>query len=386
MRASTLFAALLALSFASCSFKKNPGQDNTAVAPETPPTDVIKTIQEEQERQAFEGKLTEENVSLEFVELENPNTYKMIVRWPKQIKRLQLDINDLDPIFKTIADDVSTYERTVVGNQLQTVRLTAFDTLGGPISTITLKRKSPRDIIYGSTENLKKSEYINANRIYFLEQGRIITNGYDLSISANKIYILKGPESEARSDIYSRQANSQIMTNLLGTNTEVGVPTSSNIVVTAKMAIGHLAVLMIGKNGSDGVDGQEIEKQLRIGKVAHPTYNGANGQDGVLTYSTKKCSHRSGPDSGPCEMSYAKCDKQPTNGESGKPGLKGLGAPGGAGGLGGKAGKNPGPPCIAAQDGANGSTGARGKDGKHGIAGKVGEVITNVSKVKELVL
>lgn len=276
-------------------------------------------------------------------------------------------------LLATVLDAEEFYETPVLANSTQTVSLLAFDTIGGaPISSVTLTKTAPKDIVIERKEFLASDAVWNANRVFFLEGGQIITNGNNLFITANKIYIQKTKADIERSSFYSRQINSQILTTIPGT-----IAPSENhlrgsfVSVKANFAQGHLAILMVGFNGKDGISGLEKEKAHGLSKSSS-LLHGTKGEDGEPGGSTGSVSVLIQDHT---QFALEIIQKP------GAPGKGGLGAPGGPGGMGGPAGANPGAPCVPARNGQNGPTGSSGKDGQDGAPGKVGERITNVNRL-----
>jgi|GEM_PF-1596233 len=405
---------IVTLGFAiqACSFKKDGSDDKSPAANNT---DVIETIKKEQEKQAFAGQLTEQNVSVNFYETERPGIYKMILQWPSAISRMQIIVNEGAPVIKAA---VNSHEETVASDRTYRVSFLAYDSLGAPMSSLTIEKIAPKDYVVDGIQSLKKDTLVEANRIFFLPSSQIISNGYNLSLITKKLIILDNSSSAGVPNYLVAQVLTRLPTAKIETDLD---KRQSSITIQADKAVGVLKVALVGANGNDGRSGQELEQLKGIQKV-NAQLNGPAGADGVLGWTTKSCPKRFSVDGPPCEKEIPLCQKAPTNGGdglpgeaghdgengedggptgsltalikdhssfsleviqmAGKPGKGGQGAPGHPGGRGGDPGKNPGSPCANAQRGSDGPVGVRGADGKDGKPGLVGEVLHSVERIK----
>lgn len=402
----TKLLVITALSLSvGCSFKK----DNS----HSPPAqqDVVETLKKDQEKQAFEGQLTESNVSIKFDEIDAPGAYKMLISWPNQISRMQVVINNGSP---DIITGKSTFTIPVSQNTQQMIDLLAYDSLGAPISSLRLIKSAPKDFLIDSTVSLSADTTLDGNRLFITEKGLILTNGFNLSINVNKITL----SQKEFTGMGMPTDNGHIVTSFLNLPaTKLEQLRGSSISINAKIAIGHLHVFLIGANGQNGRDGREMENAT---SNIQTSLNGTNGSDGQSFLPLRPCFK--GNKDAPCDpvASYV-CKKAPTNGEDGKagpqgadgedgwnggdtgsisvvvqdysqfsleitqkrgsPGKGGQGAPGKDGGKGGLAGKSA-EGCPIAKNGNNGPRGKNGNAGHDGTFGKNGSVITSVSNTK----
>lgn len=405
----------------SCSFKKDEDKNTPK---ENAPPNVIETIQKEQEKQAFEGQLTASNVVVTFLEQPEPRSYVMKITWPEQIKRMQVIVNNKTPVIHISSNNTgSSHEELVLSEREQDIELLAYDSLGAPISSLALKKVAPLDYVLGANLNLNKDTVINVNRFFILPSAQLTTNGYNLSITTNKLIITPPSEETKVSDRLGLISKSHILTNLPGAVAEnEHLLKGSNISIQAKQATGHLIVSLIGYNGKDGQNGESLERLLGISKNRNTALDGVSGEAGVVKSQSIPCTQRRNVDGPPCEREVLLCEKSPTNGTDGQPGPRGyagenganggntgsvsviaeeksqfsleviqkagqagkggIGATGFLGGLGGKAGTNPGGPCTSAKDGQPGPKGANGDNGLDGSPGKIGDVITNIQNIK----
>ena len=390
----TTFIFALCVSLGACAFKKDDAKEPTSP---TSNSDVIETV----EKVSFSGELNESNVKIEFIEDEEPGLYQLAVTWPAEVSAMKVSING-QPYQIIKANQYSTM---VMHNTKNTIHLVALNKLGGESSTFNAEFTSPKDLLIQEEKHLETDSVLSANRIYFLENGRIITNGYNLSLDSNKLY-----SWNAITDYKSRMhpGDAHILTitpkNIAPT---LRFLVGSQINIKAQKAIGHLRVAMIGFNGIDGKPGSD-------GTAGS---SGKKGRDGSIKDFTEYCVNEDGR---PCRgASQISCTTNPTNGEPGTPGSngqagengssggnsgvltaiiddhtqfklevaqrRGLGGRGGSGGKGGPGGPggapgdNPLNKCKSASVGPRGTNGIDGKSGQDGKPGLLDDVITNVS-------
>lgn len=408
---------LIILSFifamGACSFKKDSGEDK---AKDPAAGDVLQKIQKEQEKQAFEGQLTEQNVLVNFEEMPEPGAYRMIITWPAQVKRLQLTINEDTPVIISSANSVNSHEKLVFSQKPQKIDLMAYDSFGGaPVSSLSLLKTAPTDYESKGTVELKKDTVIEANRFFIAPSSQIITNGFNLSITTNKFIVLK--EHDSDNFFTSQISAAHILTRLPFNKVSKELDyRDSAITIQTMKATGTLRVALVGTDGLDGKDG-----------IAHSNRatNGVSGNDGIIKTKVMKCPgiSKKSIDGPICEndVDYF-CEKNPTNGsdgsngaiglpgengqdggptgnlsvivkdqsefslevfqKAGQPGKRGKGGPGQQGGLKGLAGKNPNGICQNAKDGSEGLTGPEGKHGLDGKPGKLGDILAKIERLK----
>lgn len=385
---------ILCLLLGACAFKKDDGKGPSSA---TTNTDVIETI----EKVSFTGELNDQNVKITFLEDEEPGLYQLEISWPADVPAMKVSL-DGQPyqIVKTNRYSTATmYDTKVV------VHLVALNKLGGESSAFSAELTSPKDLLIRQEKHLDQDSLLTANRMYFLDAGRIITNGFNLTLSAKKI-IIGSPIDQNTSRMHPREAHI-LTTNPKSIATGIEFLKGSDIKIKAQKAVGHLRVAMVGFNGIDG----------KAGANGAPGKAGKNGRDGAIKDFTEYCVNDDGR---PCRgASQIDCTSNPTNGEQGTPGSlgqqgesgstggnsgvltaiiddhtqfklevgqrRGLGGRGGAGGKGGPGGPggapgdNPFNKCRNAFAGPQGATGPDGKSGQDGKAGLLDDVITNVS-------
>ncbi|KHD88561.1 MAG: hypothetical protein OM95_08635 [Bdellovibrio sp. ArHS] len=403
---SLIIATLL---IQACSFKK----DDSEASPIAPAnTDVIETIQKEQEKQAFEGKLTEQNVSVKFEEMPEPMGYKMIIEWPEQAKRVQVSINGKIREIYNSNNSQNTHVESVKSGEVFEINLIAYDSLGmAPYSTITLNRPAPIDHVVGGIVRLTKDLNITIDgRFYFLKDSQILTMGHNLSINAKKLIV----EDDTRTKtLLASHIITRFPSEPLRKPSEIQ---GSNVSIQATVGIGQLLISMVGASGKDGISGKDIE----IATGVESARSGLDGIAGTATSVTKPCPRKLNLDAPPCDNEIQVCSKLPENGQPGKegrpgadglngedggstgtlsifiddqkefsahifqrrglPGKGGKGAPGHSGGVGGAPGANP-SPCPPAKKGADGQRGTDGKNGLDGSPGLLGEIFHNIKNI-----
>nr|BFD59346.1 hypothetical protein CKG001_14530 [Bdellovibrio sp. CKG001] len=399
---SLVLCSFLALS--ACAFKKDDGEKSKGASEPSPATDVVEQIKSERAKEAFSGQLDDENVQVSFQEAEM-GRYQLTIAWPKGISSVMLVVNGK----KAIVTDASSTTAIVEQGAELAIELTAMDSLGAPMSVYAVTRKAPVDVIVSTPRYLSENTSINANRLYLLSEGFYVTNGWHLSISANKMYIQDAVNKADRLFPSYAKIRTQSAQNI---GNELFEIRNSSITITAKKAVGTLSVALIGFNGRDGKSGEELEKQGKISRQRNPKLDGANGSDEVTRRIPKT------PDSPPqliCvraagngqDGAQGAPGANGANGENGgdtgnllvtiddfsefslevgtqvgKGGKGGLGAPGHEGGNGGAPGKTFGVCAQVPSAGKKGAKGADGANGSDGLNGKVGAISSNVTKQK----
>lgn len=399
-----LLFSLAILNVSACAFKEDTPEKPKVQ--EAKPSDIVDTIERGREQQATDIKLTNENVKIRFDEMPDPNSYRVVITWPANIKRMQItEPNELP----TLINGSNEYSRIVFGNSRIKVGLSALDTYGVSISTLKLEATAPLDLEVISNLNLKEATRYSYNRFFIRSGAQIKTNGHDLVIAVNKLYVEEDPR---KIDGGWSRIFSNIITHFPGENTSESSPMiGSNITIRAKEAHGFLTVALVGLNGKNGKSGETLERERGISRAVDPKLRGADGVSGLSTEIHGKCRPGAGLDAQlQCGRSIFRCDRQPTNGTDGKRGANGTdgenGAKGGnagriqffiethhnfkaevfdragkggfggkgsqrlSGGVGGSAGAYA-QGCRAAQDGANGPSGDA--DGKNGIDAENGD-------------
>ncbi len=408
----------LCFSLGACAFKKNDAQEKEKAQNTTEALDQFQKSQDEKRQlETKAGVLTAENVSVEFIEQPQPERYRMIVSWPSSVPSMIVQINDE---FETTTTSSNSYQRDVRSNTTYRIKLISKDSQGTDITRREFVKESPKDLIIKDTISLSKNSNESVNRIFFFPNAQIITNGYDLSLTTNKLIVEKIDSSN--SPYRSLWRESQILTTVDQTTSRAEQLAGSKITITAKKAIGELHVALIGYNGTDGRSGTELDTANNIQRQPLATLNGIDGASGKLKTFTPPCAKSRSLDGPVCDGPQLKCEVAPENGQNGKQGSvgtngengsnggssgslfihvadakeftvevgqkTGLGGRGGNGGIGspggfgGKAGNNPGSPCPNALDGKPGPAGLTGWNGAQGKDGTLGSIETGGVQTK----
>lgn len=392
MTAKSFLILALSLSLGACAFKKENSESDKAKNA----TDVIEAL----ERQAFDGQLSENNVRIEFIESDEPEFYSLNISWPKPISMMKVSI-DGQPY--TFVKNTNSFQKKVIHSKKIKIHLVALNAMGGEISSYPVETFAPADFLIDEDIYLQKHERISVNRLYFLNNSKILTNGYNLDLKANKLFTNLHIKSDASRMNYS---NAHILTNFPNeTAKEKEFLRGSIISIAAKKAIGQLRIAMVGLNGQNGADGMDA--------LPNAGLNGAHGKDAVGS-GRPRC------DETGCRSAPV-CSASPTNGEAGQngtpgengqdgwdagsvgilsvivedysdfrlevlmrrglPGKGGRGGKGSPGGIGGNPGQDRHNLCVGkASRGQNGMPGPAGQDGKDGKASVTSEVINNTPR------
>lgn len=197
----------------------------------------------DQNEALFDGKLTEENVLVNFEEMSTPRAYQMTIIWPKQIKRMSIKINDKAPIIK-MSD---RFQDIVFSEVPLNIEMTSYGPSGDAEGYLLLKKEAPLDYVLNETLSLKETTFFNTGRFYMTANAQIITNGNVFSINTKKLYIEpRDPLSPGNgmAHIINRDPYNKI--------TSVYDYKPSFNTVTADQAVGDLTVVLAGLNGRDG--------------------------------------------------------------------------------------------------------------------------------------
>jgi hypothetical protein len=293
--------------------------------------------------------------------------------------------------------------------------LSALDSFGVAISNLKIEATAPIDFELTSELLLKNLTKMTYNRFFIRSGAQIKTNGHDLVIDVNKLYV--DPDSRRVNFRGWSSIHSNILTYHPG---EIAKDRhqaiQSNIIIRANEAFGSLTVALVGIAGRDGKSGQALEKEKNISREIDPKLRGADGIAGLSTEIHGRCRAGAAMDAqAQCGSSTFRCERQPTNGtdgrkgangtdgedgtrggnagslkflinnhqqfkadvfvRAGKGGIGGIGSDRFKGGIGGAAGTNV-QGCVAAQKGANGPSGDRdGKNGADADDGDTGTII-----------
>lgn len=300
--------------------------------------------------------------SFEIKEREGPNQYEINIRWTDENQHV-----------------IVTYNANQVFNSRSTEKLFIIEVEGGAgvhivVEELVSGRKQPlgelstiipRDIVIEKNLNLNTNLNLSGNRVYLVHGTQIQTNGFDLSIKANKIFA---------DDAYlaSFPSGSQALPLTPGKS-------GGSISIQAKDAIGRLNIELRGQKGGDGVDGIPWEKSADNGVAGKdsqdavfdgeirsysycvrdagdgwPGGNGAMGRDGSAG--------EKGGDSGTVLIHIENhSDLEVAHLiEAGEGGSSGAGSPGQRGGVGGQ-------PGLAFSNCRPGQKGPDGRDGERGV-------------------
>lgn len=395
----------------ACAFK-NEEKPATAAAEPAKPQEVIDAIQKERDREAAAGILTENNVVTEFVENREPGSYRLIVRWPNTIKAMQLRLNNADEVTKL---NVNVAEFAAGSGQEYKIAMIAHGNISSrPLSSyITPTLRAPTDIVFDSkSTELNEDRVITANRVFIKSGAKITTNGHNLTLTTNKLFIAPQPrDSENRSFTELAHINTFTLNKVAEKDAELA---GSMIKIFAKEAHGRMLIALVGTNGKLGKAAPFPVNlpESRGLSASLPQHRGRDGQERMIVSNCKRSKYND-CETGPTCIVEATSGLKGVLGEKGTDGQPGgpggnagflhlsivnyvnfsvhvgqLSGPGGAGGAagrgapgsqGGTPGARPGLcdtfPAVGA--GPPGDTGVAGEAGKSGISGSSGTVEAN---------
>lgn len=403
---SHFFKVLMVLQIAlaaGCAFKEDTGPEK----PETKPSDVIETIEKGREAQAKNLTLAPGEAQLEFLE-GSPGFYFARLSWPARVPRVQITkSDDARPI---LVADKNEYTEIVTAGESVSFGLSIADAMGLTVQSIRMDGVAPKDLEVRDPRSFDRDTIYDYNRIFFYEGGRLVTNGFNLTLKAKKL-IVSGRSNETDKD--SVAIRSHIITHYPDAVLNGKVRReNSKINIDADYAEGELVLMMIGPHGRNGKSGNELARERGISLATRDSaLVGAKGSDGVGSISGRPCARGlEGVEIG-CDQPRPFCRVQPTSGgpgkkgarglqgeaaedggdtgsayfkigdyrkfkvliytRPGKPGLPGVGGDGFLGGLGGQPGAVP-EGCTAASAGPNGPNGDKGLAGGEGREGRLG--------------
>ena len=388
---------------AGCAFKEDTGPEK----PQTQPSDVIETIEKGREAQAKNLTLAPGEAKLEFLE-GTAGFYFARLSWPDRVPRVQVTkSDDARPI---LVADKNEYTEIVTAGQKVSFGLAIADAMGITIQSIRLDGTAPKDLEVRDPRKLLGDTVYDYNRIFLYQGGKIITNGFNLTLKAKKILVTENPNGISKE---SAASSAHIITHYPDTflNGEIRRE-NSKINIDADYAEGELVLMMIGPHGRNGKSGNVLAKERGLSlSVRDAALAGAKGNDGVGLISGRPCMRGMEGMDIVCEQPRPFCSVQPTSGLPGKKGAQGLkgepgedggdtgsvyfkvadhskfkvliysrpgkpGAPGpgGDGFLGGAGGQPGAAPegCVAASAGPNGPNGDKGPNGSDGREGRIG--------------
>lgn len=400
----------IALGVAGCAFKEDTGP----AKPEANPSDVIETMERGREAQAGNLEAALNDAKLAFDATDVPNSYIARLSWSPVLKRVIVSKKD-DPR-ERVLNNSTEYSEPVRGGTTVSYLIQVQDSFGMSLFSRELVGEVPKDGVVVGTISLRNDEYWNYHRVFISGNGRIVLNGFNLSIRTQSLIIYG--DGERKLEAQKGEAPTEyahILTNephALVKNGRVG---GSIINIQADRAEGNLIVHLMGAKGLPGKSGSQKIKEGNISlDTPKPEQKGAPGQPGRSRVRALPCKGMRGDV--PCDSQII-CEAAPTNGGAGQNGLPGpsgdrgeSGAktgsiyfdvkdhrdftatvyftkgPGGDGGEGsevgyvGGLGGEPGAPangCPSAIAGPRGSRGGKGQNGASGEEGEVGDMRGN---------
>lgn len=289
--------------------------------------------------------------SFKIHELDLPNRFSIEVDWPEESQHVIITAN----------------ERVILDSPRQQ-RPLVFEARGGEILDLVVEevisgnRKMlgdfrisiPQDFVFENDQSLASDLNIEGNRVYLRSGSRLVTNGFSVSIKAEKIFSDDFEFVTFSSDSQAKPMNEG--------------KSGGAISLQARDASGRLFVHLRGQRGGNGLDGEPWETTADRGT------DGAPGQV-VETDSELR--------------SYSQCVRQPTSGGMGAHGLQGR--PGKPGERGGSSGylyvqiENDAAFSITStvEPGAPGSSGQGGRGQQGGPGGHPGASIHPCKFAKE---
>ncbi len=312
-------------------------------------------------------------------ELDIPHQYQILMSWPSDVTKVVIE-DAGKRIFET--DSVRQYTHPIKDNTKFNFRVFSYDgekpVLIGEYSGLT-----PRDYSIEASTELKQDLFIEASRVFLINESKIQTNGFKFVVKADKFY-------SDNAEIYSFLAGSKAAAETDGISGGV-------VEIKAKEAIGHLRVNLRGQNGGDGFDGKPWDIRAATGSAgrggAHDCARASVG--GIGIGGPLKCWCTRNPDNGGAGASGAKGrdgSKAGRGGNSGAllvevqektefvvepfqtvgvAGIAGKGGPGQLGGIGGPGGDPSSSECSGSRQGPEGKPGDKGADGANALDGNV---------------
>lgn len=298
-------------------------------------------------------------------ESEIPHQYQMLVTWPNDIQKVYVE-KDGKRVFET--DTERKFTLPLKDNSKYVVRVFSADN-DKPVLIGETQGQTPLDYTFSNPTELKENVSINANRVFLNHQTKIQTNGFNLTIQANKIY---SDETEIIS--FPEGSKAALEQN--------GLP-GGLVQITSNYATGNLKITLRGQDGGDGIDGALWVTRAADGNTgtsgSHDCLKGPIG--GPL-----KCWCTAGPGRGGDGATGEKGRDGTLAGRGGNSGqiiveikessdfsviplqliglagISGKGSPGQEGGNGGAAGDPTSRECSPRDPGSKGATGEKGLD------------------------
>lgn len=386
-----LFAFVL-LNGPGCAFKKADEKDtNTTI---TTAEDVATELERLKQETLKKQTIKLEDFDFQVHEGEEANQYSVSIHYPT-IEGLV--------VYIALESNIPNLHSGIVfptdGGKKLNFNITAYNSAGILVLNAVRPVEIPLDYVISKNMPLNKDLSLKVGRLYLEPNALLKTNGYLVSIEANKIFA--GPKSKIvtfdTSDTWAQESQKS----------------GGAISIRAKQASGYLLIELQGAKGKNGRSGAELER-IRGLSAARNGFDGDPGEwDG-----DEDCTEDRYSGQQRCGIINIRCSRHPTNGEDGenganglngeagaaggdtgslfvqiedhqhftlnislKPGMGGiggLGAPGKIGGKGGAAGTlDQQKVCKPAQKGKDGQPGKAGRDGETGSTGNLGTIELN---------
>lgn len=366
-----LASGILAASMVACGELK----DNQTK--EAPP------VTEKSNRNQSDG-----NAKFNLQELDIPHQYQIVVSWPAEVTKVVIEDSG-KKIFES--DSVRQYTHPIKDNTKFNFRVFSYDG-DKPVLIGEYVGLTPRDYSIEASTDLKQDLVIEASRVFFTNESKIQTNGYKLTVKADKFY-------SDNAEIYS------FMTGAKAPLETDGAPGGA-VEIKAKDAIGHLRVNLRGQNGGDGVDGKAWDIRAATGgggrSGAHDCARASVG--GIGIGGPLKCWCTRNPDNGGAGAVGAKGRDGTRAGRGGNSGAllveiqektefvvepfqtvglagnPGKGGPGQLGGIGGPGGDPTSSECSSSRQGPEGKAGDQGTDGANALDGNIESLCISIGQ------
>lgn len=385
--------SLFILNGSGCAFKKDDPKKVTSATPTA--EDVADELERKRTEQLQQETISSSDFVFEINEDAQENSYLITISYPeKEGVRVSIDFNN-----EPIEELKSGTTISALGGTLAQFKIIAYNSNGVIILSTIKKILVPKDLGITGTVSLEEDTTWKLGRLYLHDNSTLKTNGFLLSIEANRI--IAKPDSR----IINFEPKNVWVT--------AAQQRGGSISIRSKYASGLLIVNLNGANGQHGRSGAELES-LNMAQNAHDGYPGEDGDWG----GDEDCTEDRYSGQTRCGIINLRCISQPTNGEDGEDGpdgangengsdggdtgnlfvqiedhtnfalklsirpgqggLGGQGTPGKMGGKGGKAGAlDQQKVCKPASKGKDGSPGKPGRNGENGQPGKVGTIELN---------
>lgn len=157
--------SIFTLGLGACSFKKDEAKQKEAAKASAEVLNQYEQNQDQKKQSERDGgKLTDENVSVEFLEMEQPGYYKMRITWPASVPSMSVQVNDE---FQAVSVNGNVFERVVMNDSLSRIHLTSRDKSGNEISRKEFVFRAPKDLLVNFDYSLHANANIEVNRVYF---------------------------------------------------------------------------------------------------------------------------------------------------------------------------------------------------------------------------